>query len=165
MFTLAQMASVLHKPRHRRRGTGLKVALSAAAIFAGMANAQSPVQYAQLFAMSSATGGDPQGGVTLDSAGNLYGATQLGGSSDNGTVFQLTPNSSGGWTTRTYGCGATLASGAGMAATLPAGPSCSMPRAASGTRFSSCAMARWFSNAAAGSSSTRSALPETSWIT
>jgi uncharacterized repeat protein (TIGR03803 family) len=39
----------------------------------------------------------PQAGVTFDSAGNLYGTTSAGGSTGNGTVFQLSPNGAG-WT-------------------------------------------------------------------
>ena len=35
--------------------------------------------------------------VVLDTAGNLYGTTQSGGTRDDGTVFELTPGSSG-WT-------------------------------------------------------------------
>jgi len=46
-------------------------------------------------------GGDdgwlPAGGVILDSAGNIYGTTQLGGESGAGTVFELSP-SNGHWT-------------------------------------------------------------------
>jgi uncharacterized repeat protein (TIGR03803 family) len=40
-------------------------------------------------------GGEPGGGVIFDSAGNLYGATQVGGSYGWGTVFQLVPAGSG----------------------------------------------------------------------
>ena len=37
--------------------------------------------------------------MIADSAGNLYGTTYFGGNASNaGIVFQLTPNSSGGWT-------------------------------------------------------------------
>jgi uncharacterized repeat protein (TIGR03803 family) len=36
-------------------------------------------------------GGNPSTGVVRDSAGNLYGATDIGGSSGWGTVFKLTP--------------------------------------------------------------------------
>ncbi len=48
-------------------------------------------------------GGDgrlPMAGVTLDGAGNLYGATAAGGShNDGGTIFKLTRNpKGGGWT-------------------------------------------------------------------
>jgi uncharacterized repeat protein (TIGR03803 family) len=50
-------------------------------------------------------GGDPVAGVIFDSAGNLYGMTQLGGSSKAlchpvgcGTVFKLSPDGNGAWT-------------------------------------------------------------------
>ncbi len=44
-------------------------------------------------------GANPQGGLVFDSAGNLYGTTASGGSGGNvGTVFELSPTSSGGWT-------------------------------------------------------------------
>lgn len=42
-------------------------------------------------------GGNPQGGLILDSKGNLYGTTESGGSNSAGTVFELSPNSTGGW--------------------------------------------------------------------
>ncbi|MFZ0314853.1 MAG: choice-of-anchor tandem repeat GloVer-containing protein [Candidatus Korobacteraceae bacterium] len=41
-------------------------------------------------------GSFPQAGVILDGAGNLYGATSVGGTSRGGTVFELT-NSNGSW--------------------------------------------------------------------
>ena len=44
-----------------------------------------------------ADGGTPQAGVILDSAGNLYGTTTVGGQYQDGTVFKLTPSGSG-WT-------------------------------------------------------------------
>jgi uncharacterized repeat protein (TIGR03803 family) len=37
------------------------------------------------------------GSLIFDKAGNLYGTTASGGSSGNGTVFKLTPNSNGSW--------------------------------------------------------------------
>jgi len=49
-------------------------------------------------------GGDPQSSLIFDSKGNLFGVTQLGGSSactyslGCGTVFELTPNGDGSWT-------------------------------------------------------------------
>jgi hypothetical protein len=43
-------------------------------------------------------GSNPFGGVVRDSAGNLYGVTAGGGTYANGTVFELQPNSHGGWT-------------------------------------------------------------------
>jgi uncharacterized repeat protein (TIGR03803 family) len=37
-------------------------------------------------------------GLLFDAAGNLYGATSQGGTSNNGTVFKLKPNPDGSWT-------------------------------------------------------------------
>jgi hypothetical protein len=45
-------------------------------------------------------GGDPIGGVVLDSAGNIHGTTWLGGAGDFGTAFQLA-YSGGSWTLTT----------------------------------------------------------------
>ncbi len=42
-------------------------------------------------------GANPESRLTADSAGNLYGTTYSGGLGS-GTVFELSPNSSGGWT-------------------------------------------------------------------
>lgn len=39
----------------------------------------------------------PTGGVTFDSAGNLYGTTGLGGAYGQGVVFKLSPRSDGSW--------------------------------------------------------------------
>ncbi len=38
---------------------------------------------------NNTTGDSPWAGVTLDGAGNLYGATDTGGANGNGTVFQI----------------------------------------------------------------------------
>jgi uncharacterized repeat protein (TIGR03803 family) len=44
-------------------------------------------------------GGQPfASGVIFDPAGNLYGVTQYGGAYNQGTVFELTPSTSGTWT-------------------------------------------------------------------
>ncbi len=46
----------------------------------------------------------PTGGVILDRSGDLYGATQAGGSGGGGTVYELTPQSNGSWSlTPLYG--------------------------------------------------------------
>jgi len=42
-------------------------------------------------------GEQPGGGLIMDSAGNIYGGTTMGGVHGGGTVFELTP-SNGGWT-------------------------------------------------------------------
>lgn len=46
---------------------------------------------------SPGTGQGPQGGMILDSSGNLYGTASSGGAYGFGVVFKLTP-SNGGWT-------------------------------------------------------------------
>jgi uncharacterized repeat protein (TIGR03803 family) len=43
-------------------------------------------------------GANPSAGLIFDAAGNLYSTTGLGGTYNVGTVFELTPNGSGGWT-------------------------------------------------------------------
>jgi uncharacterized repeat protein (TIGR03803 family) len=43
-------------------------------------------------------GYNPSSGVIFDHKGNLYGTTIYGGDSNNGVVYQLSPNSDGSWT-------------------------------------------------------------------
>ena len=45
----------------------------------------------------SEDGRNPYAGVTFDETGNLYGTTESGGLYDRGTVFQLAPDTGGGW--------------------------------------------------------------------
>jgi len=40
----------------------------------------------------------PEGSLVFDTAGNLYGATVVGGAYGNGVVYRLAPNSNGSWT-------------------------------------------------------------------
>jgi uncharacterized repeat protein (TIGR03803 family) len=40
----------------------------------------------------------PYAGLISDSAGNLYGTTEVGGTYNQGTVFEVTPNATGSWT-------------------------------------------------------------------
>ena len=42
-----------------------------------------------IFQGNSSDGGNPDGGLTIDQAGNLYGTTSLGGESNLGTVFEI----------------------------------------------------------------------------
>src|SRR5579872_889596 len=50
------------------------------------------------FGAFQADGGLPEAALTFDFAGNLYGTTVAGGTSDSGTVFQLAPQAGGSWT-------------------------------------------------------------------
>jgi uncharacterized repeat protein (TIGR03803 family) len=50
------------------------------------------------FQGGSGQGDIPSGALTFDTAGNLYGATRFGGTTGNGVVFELTPQSNGQWT-------------------------------------------------------------------
>ena len=50
--------------------------------------------------MERGDGANPMGGVQLDSAGNVYGTTNLGGIGQAGTAFQLVPSGSN-WTLNT----------------------------------------------------------------
>ena len=53
-----------------------------------------------LYAFAGGTdGASPEGGgVVLDGAGNLYGTTTLGGAHGSGSIYELSPSSSGSWT-------------------------------------------------------------------
>ncbi len=58
----------------------------------------SSVLYSFNPADSATEGAQPVGSMTLDSAGNLYGATEAGGANNDGVIFELTPAQSGDWT-------------------------------------------------------------------
>lgn len=52
-----------------------------------------------LYNFTGATdGGDPLSSLVMDAAGNLYGTTFVAGAYGAGEVFELSPNSTGGWT-------------------------------------------------------------------
>ena len=50
------------------------------------------------FTAAGADGANPGSGLIFDQAGNLFGTTQQGGPHVFGTVFELSPQSGGGWT-------------------------------------------------------------------
>ncbi len=49
------------------------------------------------FNVSAGDGQSPQGSLVMDSAGNLYGVTPLGGGRKLGIVYELTPQTGGTW--------------------------------------------------------------------
>jgi uncharacterized repeat protein (TIGR03803 family) len=49
------------------------------------------------FGASSNDGVEPLGALILDATGNVYGTTYSGGAHNSGTVFEISPNGSGGW--------------------------------------------------------------------
>ena len=51
-----------------------------------------------LYRFSGSEGGVGPGGLIRDSQGNLYGFTRGGGATQNGTIFELSPNTDGTWT-------------------------------------------------------------------
>jgi len=65
-------------------------AASAAFLWAARGHPASTV-YLELRSFAGNDGTKPASGLVMDSAGALYGATQLGGAADQGTVFSLTP--------------------------------------------------------------------------
>lgn len=77
-------------------------AAGAAAVFGmtgnGLAQVQEKVLYSFCSAAHCADGAFPEGILTFDSAGNLLGTTTNGGSNGLGTIFELSPSQSGGWT-------------------------------------------------------------------
>jgi uncharacterized repeat protein (TIGR03803 family) len=50
------------------------------------------------FGASTTDGNGPMAGVIIDSKGNLYGTTVVGGTYGYGTAFELSPSSTGAWT-------------------------------------------------------------------
>jgi uncharacterized repeat protein (TIGR03803 family) len=43
------------------------------------------------FTGSTSDGASPYGALIMDSAGNLYGTTSIGGANDGGTIYKITP--------------------------------------------------------------------------
>lgn len=49
------------------------------------------------FVANSSTGSFPKAALIFDASGNLFGTTSQGGTSNSGTVFELSPQKSGAW--------------------------------------------------------------------
>jgi uncharacterized repeat protein (TIGR03803 family) len=71
----------------------IALAFAFATLLATDANAQAAI----VFDFTGADGSSPQGGVIFDQAGNIYGTTLEGGTTGDGTVFELLPQAGGGW--------------------------------------------------------------------
>lgn len=67
--------------------------------FGGAAQAQT---YTVLYTFTGSDGSEPLAGLTMDSAGNLYGTTEYGGARSMGNVFKLTHKSTGWIYTNLY---------------------------------------------------------------
>jgi uncharacterized repeat protein (TIGR03803 family) len=80
---------------------GLTAMLSLALGVLGMATCAAAQQDKVLFSFNTSGGFPSYSGVIADASGNLYGTTVDGGAYGfYGTVFELTPSASGGWTQR-----------------------------------------------------------------
>ena len=85
--------------RGKRLSVGLTVTLAIFTVSLFMTStvaAQGQVLHS--FTNNGTDGIVPDGGVIFDGAGNLYGTTFEGGTSSEGTVYELTPAGGGGWT-------------------------------------------------------------------
>lgn len=67
-------------------------------LFAGAATATAGTETILHSFSSWPHGNQPDGSLIADASGNLYGVTAYGGAYGAGTVYELTPNSHGGWT-------------------------------------------------------------------
>jgi hypothetical protein len=85
--------------RSRRYSIGFTSVLATLAVTLLATSTQSAAQERVLHRFNN-NGTDryqPSAGLVFDSAGNLYGTTYLGGTSDCGTPFELSPVAGGGW--------------------------------------------------------------------
>ena len=100
----------------------LAFAFTTIAAFLPTAAAQNEVIYS--FYYGTSDGLSPYGGVVSDGKGNLYGTAESGGAigspfGSNGTVFELSPKSGGGWTETTlYNFGSVSGDGIQPLATM-----------------------------------------------
>ncbi len=84
----------------RRPSLGLRTTFAALAVALLAASSGATEKVLYNFGISNNDGLYPYAGLTIDRSGNLYGTTVMGGSENGGTVFETSPNGSGGWTTK-----------------------------------------------------------------
>jgi uncharacterized repeat protein (TIGR03803 family) len=77
-------------------GCALLLAVLSALLLFGARPAQAKTETVLYNFTGGGDGANPQSNLTFDSAGNLYGTTPSGGLGY-GTVFEVSPNGSGGW--------------------------------------------------------------------
>lgn len=83
-----------------RTYSSMKVAVAVAAVCVSLAVAVTAQTETVLHNMKTKEGVSPLLGVIFDSSGNIFGVAGEGGSSNNGSVFELTPSGSS-WTEKT----------------------------------------------------------------
>jgi uncharacterized repeat protein (TIGR03803 family) len=83
--------------RDKKASMGMTAALAAIAVCLFMTGARAAAQASIVYDFTGADGSSPQGGVSFDKSGNIYGTTIEGGTYGYGTVFELSPQSGGGW--------------------------------------------------------------------
>ena len=79
----------------KKTSPALFATLAVATIVFGLTVSAQAQTESVLYAFTGTDGYGPYANLVFDAAGNLYGTTVIGGASDAGTVFQLTPTSSG----------------------------------------------------------------------
>lgn len=86
--------------RRKKSFAGVVVVLAVVAVSLMMRGDAAAQTESGLFSFGGQDGFSPLSGLVFDSAGNLYGTTQLGGSGfyGYGTAFELSPAAGGGWT-------------------------------------------------------------------
>jgi uncharacterized repeat protein (TIGR03803 family) len=107
---LSRVLSSCYSPNMFHAGVGAKqpeigevmirysiLALMSAFLFFAARSTQAQTQTVLHNFTGGTDGRYPDAGLTADGKGKFYGTTQGGGDSGNGTVFQLSPNGSGGW--------------------------------------------------------------------
>lgn len=60
-------------------------------------SALAPWTHTVLYSFTGSDGGHPQGDLTFDQSGNIYGTAEVGGADDDGVIYELTP-AGGTWT-------------------------------------------------------------------